>query len=204
MSFDGINDYIYIGDGLGDINGVYNGSLSISLWFKESAYGYFNLFGTTPLVNYVMQGTIYIAAVNNTLGFSIKNNQRKIEYQYASTGTHDNVWKHIVCIMTYDSSAGNFDVDMYLNGVSVGTKSGTQPTTGQITINGSSYLGVADPNYLYTNRYFNGSMDEVAIWNTALTSTQVQSIYDATSTNLTKDLTTVSGSNLVYWNRMGD
>ena len=47
-------------------------------------------------------------------------------------------------------------------------------------------------------------MDEIAIWNTALTSTQISEIYNATGTNLTKDLTTVSGSNLKYWNRMGD
>ncbi len=52
--------------------------------------------------------------------------------------------------------------------------------------------------------YFDGQLDELAIWNTALTSTQVSEIYNATSTNLTKDLTTVSGSNLIYWNRMGD
>ena len=52
--------------------------------------------------------------------------------------------------------------------------------------------------------YFDGKIDEVAIWNTDLSATQVESIYDGTSTNLTKDLTTVAGSNLVYWNRMGD
>ena len=54
------------------------------------------------------------------------------------------------------------------------------------------------------NDYWKGKIDEFAIWNTALTSTQIQSIYDAKGTNLTKDLTTVSGSNLKYWNRMGD
>ena len=36
-------------------------------------------------------------------------------------------------------------------------------------------------------------IDEVAIWNTALTSTQVAEIYNGTGTNTTKDLTTVSG-----------
>jgi len=57
---------------------------------------------------------------------------------------------------------------------------------------------------------FDGLIDEVAIWNTALTDgtggtvNQIAEIYNATSTNLTKDLTTVSGSNLIYWNRMGD
>ena len=50
--------------------------------------------------------------------------------------------------------------------------------------------------------YFNGKIDEVGIWNTALTSTQVAEIYNATGTNTTKDLSEISG--LVYWNRMGD
>ena len=53
-------------------------------------------------------------------------------------------------------------------------------------------------------RYFDGIIDEVGIWNTALTSTQVAEIYNGTGTNTTKDLTTVSGSSLIYWNRMGD
>jgi len=48
------------------------------------------------------------------------------------------------------------------------------------------------------------NVDEVGIWNTDLSSTQVSEIYSATDTNLTKDLTTVSGGNLIYWNRMGD
>ena len=52
--------------------------------------------------------------------------------------------------------------------------------------------------------YYNGKLDEVAIWDTALTSTQVAEIYNATSTNLTKDRSTVSGSNLKLWLRMGD
>ena len=61
-----------------------------------------------------------------------------------------------------------------------------------------------------TGLFFNGKIDEVAIWNTALTDgtggtvNQIAEIYNAKGTNLTKDLTTVSGSNLVYWNRMGD
>ena len=58
--------------------------------------------------------------------------------------------------------------------------------------------------------YFDGLIDEVGIWNTDLTDgtggtvNQIAEIYNGTGTNTTKDLTTVSGSNLVYWNRMGD
>ena len=115
------------------------------------------------------------------------------------------------------------------------TQNGTEP---EIYINGSkpaqTFLSSADKTYWWSNipsfntaninaMIWNSSgtqiesfgvgiinVDEVAIWNTALTDgtggtvNQVSEIYNATDTNLTKDLTTVSGSNLIYWNRMGD
>ena len=51
---------------------------------------------------------------------------------------------------------------------------------------------------------FVGKIDEFAVWNTALTASQVSEIFSATSANKTKDLSTVSGSNLKLWLRMGD
>ena len=48
------------------------------------------------------------------------------------------------------------------------------------------------------------NVDEVGIWNTDLSSTQVSEIYNATSAGLTKDLSTIEPSNLKYFNRMGD
>ena len=89
--------------------------------------------------------------------------------------------------------------------------------TAKLYINGSEQTLAATPSLGTTttkldtignkpdgSNGFVGKIDEFAAWNTELTSTQIQSIYDATGTNLTKDLTTVSGSNLIYWNRMGD
>jgi hypothetical protein len=56
-----------------------------------------------------------------------------------------------------------------------------------------------------------GKIDEVAIWNTALSSDAVQEIYNATNNNTGKalDLSTdynnyTSSSNLQYWTRLGD
>ena len=54
---------------------------------------------------------------------------------------------------------------------------------------------------------FVGKLDEVAIFNKALSLSEVGLIYDATNDNLGKtgDLFTGGlGSSLVYWNRMGD
>ena len=58
--------------------------------------------------------------------------------------------------------------------------------------------------------FFNGSIDEVAVFNTALSSCDIKGIYDATTTvsgqpksaNLLDANTTIPDP--VYWNRMGD
>jgi hypothetical protein len=111
-----------------------------------------------------------------------------------------NTWYHLVVTKVWDGSDNVNNI--YINGSldsstpSIGNYWGANTTTNTlIGVGGSSFLQY---------KYFDGKLDEVAIWNTNLSSTQIQSIYDATSTNLTKDLTTVSGSNLKYWNRMGD
>ena len=56
---------------------------------------------------------------------------------------------------------------------------------------------------------FNGELDEVAIFNTALSASKIQQIYDATAVvdgvPQTANLFTGGlSSSLVYWNRMGD
>jgi MSHA biogenesis protein MshQ len=105
--------------------------------------------------------------------------------------------------LIYDGSlsAGN-RASVYINGSAISVTQPDLPTSVSANMGTRPiYIGYQQDS---GSGYYDGKIDEVAIWNTALTSTQVQSIYDATSTNLTKDLTTVSGSNLVYWNRMGD
>ena len=111
--------------------------------------------------------------------------------QVADLGTNitGTGWHHL-CLVR---SSGI--ITTYLDGSDVDTDS----RTGNVNSNGNDLLIGRNGS-----SYFNGKMDEVAIWDTALTSTQVSEIYNATDTNLTKDLTTVSGSNLKYWNRMGD
>lgn len=146
-----------------------------------------------------------------------KSNTQKGYLQFRSGGSQ---------IFQLETNSAVFSANTWANVVI--TQNGTEP---EIYINGSkpaqTFLSSADKTYWWPNItsfntaninamiWSNGTqvesfgvgvinVDEVALWNTALTSTQVQSIYDATGTNLTKDLTTVSGSNLIYWNRMGD
>ena len=111
-----------------------------------------------------------------------------------------NTWYHLVVTKVWDGSdnVNNIYIDGSLDSSSpsIGNYWGANTTTNTlIGVGGSSFLQY---------KYFDGKLDELAIWNTALTASQIQSIYDATSTNLTKDLSTIEPSNLKYFNRMGD
>jgi len=188
MSFDGSDDYINLGSSNNNI--FSSGDFTFSIWFKYSS--------SSPSWNTILSSQYAVQIY-------VDSNKIKLYYYntYTSSSTYlgglesstlsNNVWYHLA--VTRESGSDK----MYINAsTSIGD-------TGNIT----GTIGTGTDNLIVgsfrgSSSYFNGSIDEVAVWNTALTSTQVSEIYSATSTNLTKDLTTVSGSNLIYWNRMGD
>jgi hypothetical protein len=143
-------------------------------------------------------GLLYTGASNSTYRLKFQTSGQILfmqnadgDSQVADLGTNitGTGWHHL-CLVR---SSGT--ITTYLDGSPVDTDS----RAGNVNSNGNDLLIGKNGS-----GYFDGKMDELAIWNTALTSTQVSEIYNATDTNLTKDLTTVSGSNLIYWNRMGD
>jgi len=196
------NNYSFLFDGADNKINVANssslnfsGDTSISMWLKYTDTAEYVLFP-------IFKGT------GSTRQYSIAlrphaSNQRLIQLN-TSAGAGDsttstlaipfNTWTHLA--ITIDSGVSN-GTKFYVNGVSE-TASNTHTVYGHSTYD--LIIGGRDD----TSYEFIGNIDEVAIWNTVLTSAQVSEIYSATSTNLTKDLTAVSGSNLKYWNRMGD
>jgi len=191
MSFDGSDDYIDVGDN-NSLNPT--SQLTLSVWVKKIGSGT----GSTPAVYSSSKSS------SNNGGFLITLHPTSSRFQFYvdttgsggwvsiqnNVGIVTNQWYHIVS--TWDGS----NIKMYVDGVLQTNTASVSQIVYSIDI--SATIGK------YATSYFNGSIDEVAVWNTALTSTQVSEIYNATGTNLTKDLTTVSGSNLIYWNRMGD
>jgi hypothetical protein len=116
-------------------------------------------------------------------------------FNWGTINLNDGNWHHY--LVTFES--GN-TFKLYVDNTYIGIK-----TASASSLNTGSGLFIGAASYgAGPQRFFDGLIDEVGIWNTVLTSTQVAEIYNGTSTNLTKDLTTVSGSNLVYFNRMGD
>ena len=188
MSFDGSNDYIDVGSFSLNANAG-----TVSAWIKSSNTSDFQMIvaktGQTSGADQFMLRTQTDGKIRVILYY---NNTYSL---LDSTATVlDGSWHHVA--FTYSSSGVNIYIDGSASNSNTTNVSPLETTTENFMI-GARKISAPE-------KFFNGSIDEVAIWNTALTSTQVSEIYSATGTNTTKDLTTVSGSNLVYWNRMGD
>jgi len=152
--FNGSSSYI-------DTNGnpLKTGAFSVSFWTKLNAYG------TSPA---------FVSTANNSgsQGFEIRQNSsnNKLDFYFGAGSVFTdsnsalplNEWMHIAC--TYDSTT----LKIYINGVQQ-----TSTATGTLaSVNNNIYIGKA---YNYS-RYINGSIDQVRIFNTALTQAQVTTL----------------------------
>ena len=184
MNFDGVNDYINVGN---DSSLDISGNLTISSWVRIDS-PHQNYHAILSKITSTDRNYEILVRSSGQISFYTSNT----EFNTSSQSIPINTWTHIA--VSVESGATN-GVKFYFNGVQ-------DSTIGTQTI-------IANTANLNIGRratgsfYMDGSIDEVAIWNTALTDSQIQSIYDATSTNLTKDLSTVAGGP-VYWNRLGD
>jgi hypothetical protein len=151
-------------------DGSVSNSLTIGGWFKPA-----NLteLGVGIFVKYDI--------TSNQRSFRLFSSQGKLVAQFgASNGTFQgeysstavvltsNVWAHVALVY------GGSEVKLFVNGLSVSGSviSGTIPSS---LFNSTSPFRVG---YAVNNAYFPGSVDEVAIWNRALSSNEVFQIYN--------------------------
>ena len=196
MAFDGTFDFIDVG------STTITGSCSISLWFKTSSANLDNLLGGVTAINTAGGMFQYLMIQNNKLAVFL-----------GSLGTinlydefvNDNVWRNFV--FTYDSTTSGGPskgtIRAYVDGVltkTIDMSSGNYNWSVQTL----TTIGAYDGGSI---RFFNGSMDEVALWNVNLTAAEALSIYNATAVvdgvNKTADLSQLT-TPPVLWYRMGD
>ena len=104
----------------------------------------------------------------------------------------DNNW-HFVCI-TFDGSV----INGYVDGNSAGPNF-TNASANLATIDTPYYIGASATGN--SAKYFNGSISNVAVWNTALTSTQVTEVYNSGVPSNLNNHSAVSS--LVSWWQLG-
>jgi hypothetical protein len=154
-TFDGVADYIVAND---SANLDINGSITISAWVNPSSStaGYVVSKYTSYMIHWTsntLQGGIWIGGTWTVLA--------------TSSTVPTNTWTHVT--FTYNKS----NAYIYINGVL--NASGTNTNSIDMT-NHKLFIGAR--NATNRDRDFNGTIDEIGIWNRALTPTEAKSLYD--------------------------
>ena len=156
-SFDGVNDNI-------STSRSPLTSFSVSLWLftsQNTAY--------TPLVDaYNSNWELYLSNYKPTFTRWITAGAGGTFQEFISTTSASiNQWNHLIC--TYN----NGNIRLYLNGVLISTFQNVSIT---INNNGTFAFGASLSG---TSQYFNGKLDDIGIWNRALTQQEVSDLYNA-------------------------
>jgi len=211
VSLDGSDDHLFA-PGVPDIGG---GKLTIEAWLKPNAFGQ----GYTVLSkenSYVMasNGQCEIATNGTTWAWYGAGSMSRLQRNYS--GDKD-IWRQVVC--TYDGTTqrvyidGIFDGSLSRTGAVSGSRypfvmgrrelsTNNMPFAGAGRWEGCIECGEAFTNYTGTN-YYNGKLDEVVIYNTALSQTEILNRFKELPAQLERaDANDSSGSG--YGRQSGD
>jgi hypothetical protein len=187
MTFNGTDQYIQLS------NEVNHGTTNtLSFWINSSNTGTRDIFGANTNGGYLLKAL----NASNTVSYRTSAGARTFDLSgLSSNPMKDGDWHHIA----FTRNSSNL-IQLYVDGSPVGSAQ---------SLTGNTLFEIIGANYGKTV-FFDGKLDEVAVWNTALSSCDVKGIYDATTTvsgqpksaNLLDANTTIPTP--VYWNRMGD
>ena len=158
LDFDGVDDYLDLGN---DVSLNLSNALTYSIWFKTSEgsqeyliYAGEETTGKRRIVSF-SSGNIAFNTYGNTL---------------TTSGTYnDDVWHHLVVT---SNSTGYAEI--YVDGTLDNDGTMTNYNPYDVSVNGV-FIGKDDD--LIGLEYFNGSLDEVMIYNRSLTASEIQEIY---------------------------
>ena len=161
-SFDGINDYATSSD-LNSVEGL--SSMSVQAWIKPNNITSDKKFAAKENVWYFFTNT---CLGSNQVGFVIHGKNSCIESEAVNTGITLNQWSHVIAV--YENNT----TKLYLNGSLVDSaESITMPTSDY-----SFSIGAKDNDGSSFGSFFDGLIDEVRIYNRALSPTEVKQLYD--------------------------
>mgnify|MGYP003116324170 CR=1 FL=1 len=207
MDFDSASSqYVDSDKALASLGNSYTGELTFSAWVKFDSAGNNGILSVTRFAN--TTGQIGLVAFTNKVRFFI-NGYTWYKEATNITTTSSN-WYHLAFSVVLGDAT---NTKIYVNGQeqASGTGVGTIPTSINLDTHNGFDVKTIIGGYFSPVFTHNGKIDEVAIWNAALSSDAVTEIYNATANNTGKvlDLNTDSGNytssaNLQYWNRLGD
>ena len=188
MEFDGVSDYITAGN---PTELQITGNLSLSAWVKTSttSTGFVISKDDGGNRNYAL--VVVMDGGTLRARFFIVKSNTLVNVTSTTINVGDNNFHNIVGVND------GTDLKIYVDGNLEATNAGAGGTIDNDTVNLD--IGRRSDNA----QFFDGNIDEVAIFDYALDSDQIDEIYNATSTGKTADLSAMA-TPPVAWYRMGD
>jgi len=187
MSFNGTDQYVQLSN---EVN--HGATNTLSFWINSSNTVTKDIFGANTSQGYLLKAL----NATDTVSYRTSSGARTFDLSgLSSNPMKDGDWHHIA----FTRNSSNL-IQLYVDGSPVGSAQ---------SLSGNTLFEIIGANYA-KSLFFDGKLDEVAIWNSALSSCDIKGIYDATTTvsgqpksaNLLDANTTIPAP--VYWNRMGD
>lgn len=216
-TLDGSDDYFHFDDDMlnewtPNENGWIVSSFTISFWSKstQSLEHPIVAFGVHNNGNLYSSNSLYKGMITR-MGTAIKMNSNNWPTYSNNSGfstsgrSHDGQWHHYVLVWNYDTGYRQAYIDGSLVGQFQQVESGTIRKRFAIRDKG---LSIGRERYendgssddpTWTNGSYDGSVDDIRIWNLALTSSEISNLYtyDNTSSNYGNDWT--NGSSDGNW-----
>ncbi|MFV0469369.1 MAG: LamG-like jellyroll fold domain-containing protein [Dysgonomonas sp.] len=179
-------------------NKLDNGSFTISLWFKS--------LGNQADSYLIQKGTFAknaetgatgrwwgIQCKSKKLTFGIDDDSKKTNIDVAATTYLDNNWHHIACVRSLEEGK----LLVYLDGMFVQE---TADKTGAIGEDSELIIG----NSAFLTNPFEGSLDELKIFDSALTPDEINKLYLTNSSSIENNILNNGNKILVYPNPFTD
>jgi len=158
LSFDGVDDRVEIPNLINN-----KSQLTVSAWFKYTNSGTWRwIFGTGP-------GGVYIGAAVTAGGNTIRYHNPCYTSGNGSHTLSPNTWYHLFYV--YNANAG------FQKGYINGEQDYTFNCSAVLSTSATNAIGAGFWN---NNEYFQGLIDDVRIYNRALSESEIQAIYNAT------------------------
>lgn len=176
FSFDGIDDFIEV-----DINTTLPIGLSISVWissnlpnsqFEHKGIVWSRLSGPSPNPPYPANQATGIMIHPNGILCAASDGNSIVQIQDTGQFYNDASWYHLV--FTYEANSGFTKI--FVNGIE--TKSIQSLNLSPIDLAYNTIKIGKDEITGYGNRHWNGLIDDIGIWNRALTDCEIKNLYN--------------------------
>ncbi len=188
IALDGVDDFVDMGNA-SSLNFNHYDAYTLSVWIKREEINSASIMIEKMMTSGSLTGYQFAFLSDNTIRIYHRRQNQTYNRIYRVTNntyTDTTNWYHVVA--TYDGSRSNSGLKIYVNG-------SIAPSTGFNSMNAGAWTNTAD---FKIGRLTLGKIDEVAVFNSELSASDVTNIYDNGVPNDISSLSPLS------WWRCGD